>query len=139
MCKALSFVVCENVYVSQEMLKDGNIVQKPQIICPIDTMKLLSIPSCFSFAIFGSLIDIPVDNENNVLYVVIYSPDGLEDFKTDEMKIPDLDKSDPNIKFSFDFRNYIFDVCGKYTVKLFINSSAIAETQFMVEIEKGSG
>ena len=94
---------------------------------------MLSIPSYFSFAIFGNVTDFDCNKTSGTIYVVIYSPNGSELFKSKEMKLPNFDEQRVGLKFSFDFRNFTFDSCGEYQVKLFVYDKCIAETQFTVE------
>lgn len=133
MCKVSSFIICENVQTLTEKTDNGEIIQKPQIINPINTISLYSIPSYFTFAIFGNLTEIDDDCDNATIYIEIYKPNGLVYFKSKELPLPIHEIQNSDLKFSYDIRNFTFEYYGKYNIKLYVKNNCIAETQFTVE------
>lgn len=130
MSKTLLLIVCENVQLIFEKSEDGTIAPKPQIICPLESISMFSVPGYFSFSVYVSLTG--VDIEKSYVYVTVCSPNGDEINRTNNVPLPKELKSSDSAKFSFDFRNFTFKECGEYTVKLFVNEELAKKTTFMV-------
>jgi len=133
MCKASSFIVCENVQTQIEKTENNEIIQKPQIINPIDTISMFSFPGYFTFAIFGNLIDIDENCVNDTIHIEIINPKNDIEFKSRELPIPAFETLNSSLKFSYDIRNFTFNSAGIYKVKLFLNDKELSEAQFTVE------
>lgn len=133
MCKASTFIICENVQTVIEKTDKNEIIQKPQIINPIDTISMFSFPGYFTFAIFGNLINIDDECENATIHIEIIDPDNEIRFKSRELPIPSFTTSNSSLKFSYDIRNFTFNKAGIYKVKLFLNDKELSEVKFTVE------
>lgn len=133
MCKASSFIICENVQTQIEKTEKNGIIQKPQIINPIDTISMFSFPGYFTFAIFGNLIDIDENCANDTIHIEIINPDNKVEFESQKLPIPSFTSLNSSLKFSYDIRNFTFNKEGLYKVKLFLNEKELSEAQFTVE------
>lgn len=122
-----------------------NIIQDPNnrtiLVNPFQCIKLLNIPSVFSFSIFVGLLDID-KNGQDTLSVKIEGPNEqtINEVGTISLPIPPQENLDTNmpytISMNFDVRNMIFNDSGIHKIKIIdIRTNDILGTAF-IEVVK---
>ena len=133
MAKLDSLIICEDI---QNIIdsSNGNSFPRPQIIGPLDIISPYSVPGNYSFAIFGSISEV-ANGTDSKLCITISSPQGVELFKSGELLIKNPDNKFPTIKFSFNFRNFLFPENGKYRLDVNVDGNKIDSRDIYVQAQ----
>lgn len=134
MAKIENLTLCEDIGNKVMALQDesGTPVFAPCVKSPLSSITPVAVPSNYSFAIYGELVD--YDNSTiNTIIVTIVDCDDTECFSTGEIQIPDNPENEKRFVFAINLRNFVFTKEGTYKITIAHNGSMCFEKSFVVK------